>query len=1208
MVLFASLYRLMTKGDTKKHEPKKVHNVEIMKGEELEASKPISRSVSIMNVDQAIQLVPASRNRKRPRSESSTEKSPHKTVSFSSLQAKKSTNVLKDNDEHPTISSSSPPTVNPYLHVPIACKSKEHILLNENSLEEDPGALFTPASPVRSVVSCDGSQVDLDDDGSVYSSGQLDNLDVIPEECALSSSSSSLPDNLQLHINALHIEASLGPMKPLLSRLMIHPGHNRKGTFNVAVDPVALGLKDYTSIVKHPMDLGTVKKKLNGNIYRNHEEVASDIRLCFRNALIYNPKSHPVHEAAEGLLLYFEKGYKAILNEKKEPSMPVNGRIVPMQHTCQSCLGRVCKICNEKCLPLEPTLVICSGAQCVGSKIRRGIIYHCSPDGTKAWCHRCFVTLPVILPSDTGEKSGTVQYKKDLLKRRNEEVAVERWLTCKKCGDGVHECCALANEFNVDRDTFECSVCSERLLPKSLDQLVNKSSESGCVSENDYSFISGQVYPAKVQHSFQGSCLDCRSLPSCPISEFIQYKLQQRMIDLQCPPHAEKTITVRVISDCTKNFHVPEMVKRHFRSSHSYRNTKVKGIIEAGQPSTETVYQSKAIALFQRFDGMDVCLFCMYVHEYEEDKSSNQKKRVYIGYIDSVEYFRPQELRTYMYHEIVTSYLATARARGFECAHIWSCPPSRGNSFVFWAHPSVQRTPTKDHLRSWYHRVICHGLENGIITNVTSLYESSFQDFDVNRKVQHKEGLNMEKRSIMPCPPLLEGDFWIEEVSRLCSSSIAKFFRTKNSKKYIPHERFSPNQLFQGDHSLCPAMHVVTVLRHDIMLHPSAAHFCKPVNATSLNLVDYHDIIKKPMDLGTVTIQCLLGEYDTFVQVVEDVELVFNNAMKYNPPGHFIHTMASDLLKYSQMQFETLTSFWRDLGVGNQSKQKSGIRDFSEVSMKLGAKISSNHNRRGFQNRYKEQNKSQKVHQGEASNLTPELVAKYMVGEDIWLLDKRHTHKSAPKSKQSQEKNKHTVCDGLLKHHESWLGDEMSKIVKRLRADFFVCNLLPNNDDCTSSAQANVQLYQDYISDFDISRYSSPTNMNFQRSTLPLVSDARYGLLEFSQYRNFQFDTLRRAKYSTAMMLLYLQNHDVPGIIPTCTSCKHEIKAVRWRKVHKAFDERRRSCQKLSVRMTSLEMDREDLCSSCYEKLPQKENHIPIVVTFKSLDDQKNID
>eukprot|EP01083_Nonionella_stella_P309676 1097709_1 len=107
--------------------------------------------------------------------------------------------------------------------------------------------------------------------------------------------------------------------------------------------------------------------------------------------------------------------------------------------------------------------------------------------------------------------------------------------------------------------------------------------------------------------------------------------------------------------------------------------------------------------------------------------------------------------------------------------------------------------------------------------------------------------------------------------------------------------------------------------------------------------------------------------------------------------------------------------------------------------------------------------------------------------------------------------------------------------------------------------------------------------------------------LEFSQYCNLQFDTIRRAKYSTAMLLYYLQNPDTSGIVPICCHCNGDITDVRWRRVNKAFDERRRSTLTLSVRTTSVDMSREEVCGKCYQNLDKKrkDDFIPIRVSFR---------
>lgn len=232
----------------------------------------------------------------------------------------------------------------------------------------------------------------------------------------------------------------------------------------------------------------------------------------------------------------------------------------------------------------------------------------------------------------------------------------------------------------------------------------------------------------------------------------------------------------------------------------------------------------------------------------------------------------------------------------------------------------------------------------GVITDVKSLYEYSFQEFEKGRDKNKNASVREKSQHIMACPPLLEGDFWIEEASRVYSGSVARYFRTKKSPTSKACQSFVPKKQFLGNDSKCPAMHVAAVLQDDIMVHPSAAPFCRPVNAAALKLHDYHNIIQKPMNLGSVVTRCLLGEYDTFGEIVSDIELVFKNAMRYNPKGHIVHTLASDLLQYSMTQLLSLVNYWKSLGVTHLSpcKESDGgiFEAFADLSMKLGVFIS----------------------------------------------------------------------------------------------------------------------------------------------------------------------------------------------------------------------------------------------------------------------------
>ncbi|GJN26420.1 hypothetical protein PR202_gb14348 [Eleusine coracana subsp. coracana] len=99
--------------------------------------------------------------------------------------------------------------------------------------------------------------------------------------------------------------------------------------FNAPVDVERLGLHDYHTVIKSPMDLGTVKEKLAAGRYASHGDFAADVRLTFSNALRYNPVGHEVHTFAGALLASFEKMYRAAVAwfeeecKRLEPPRPV---------------------------------------------------------------------------------------------------------------------------------------------------------------------------------------------------------------------------------------------------------------------------------------------------------------------------------------------------------------------------------------------------------------------------------------------------------------------------------------------------------------------------------------------------------------------------------------------------------------------------------------------------------------------------------------------------------------------------------------------------------------------------------------------------------------------------------------------------------------------------------------------------------------------
>ncbi|KAI3992722.1 hypothetical protein MKX01_021683 [Papaver californicum] len=80
----------------------------------------------------------------------------------------------------------------------------------------------------------------------------------------------------------------------------------RKDTYHVFARPVDPDeLPDYYDVIEHPMDFGTIRKKLAGGTYCNLEELENDVNLVCSNAMQYNAaetvyfkQAHSIQELA----------------------------------------------------------------------------------------------------------------------------------------------------------------------------------------------------------------------------------------------------------------------------------------------------------------------------------------------------------------------------------------------------------------------------------------------------------------------------------------------------------------------------------------------------------------------------------------------------------------------------------------------------------------------------------------------------------------------------------------------------------------------------------------------------------------------------------------------------------------------------------------------------------------------------------------------
>ena len=98
--------------------------------------------------------------------------------------------------------------------------------------------------------------------------------------------------------------------------------------FMAPVDPVALNIPTYHSIIKKPMDFGTIKSKLDQGEYENAKEFESDARQVFQNCYKFNRQGDAVHRAGQELESIFDSEWSK-KRDWVEANTPASGAQSP---------------------------------------------------------------------------------------------------------------------------------------------------------------------------------------------------------------------------------------------------------------------------------------------------------------------------------------------------------------------------------------------------------------------------------------------------------------------------------------------------------------------------------------------------------------------------------------------------------------------------------------------------------------------------------------------------------------------------------------------------------------------------------------------------------------------------------------------------------------------------------------------------------------
>ena len=93
--------------------------------------------------------------------------------------------------------------------------------------------------------------------------------------------------------------------------------------FQTPVDAIKLNIPDYHKIIKHPMDFGTIKKRLDHNYYFSAKECIKDFNTVFTNCYVYNKAGEDIVVMAQTLEKLFLTKIATMPKEEIEaPSQP----------------------------------------------------------------------------------------------------------------------------------------------------------------------------------------------------------------------------------------------------------------------------------------------------------------------------------------------------------------------------------------------------------------------------------------------------------------------------------------------------------------------------------------------------------------------------------------------------------------------------------------------------------------------------------------------------------------------------------------------------------------------------------------------------------------------------------------------------------------------------------------------------------------------
>eukprot|EP00039_Didymoeca_costata_P016272 m.287898 g.287898 ORF g.287898 m.287898 type:complete len:900 (+) comp16368_c0_seq19:280-2979(+) len=298
----------------------------------------------------------------------------------------------------------------------------------------------------------------------------------------------------------------------------------------------------------------------------------------------------------------------------------------------------------------------CRGATCF---IKYGCVYwyYDPQDGEDEilYCqaHYAKLSVEITIPRFGNGTGGDITFLKSQLKRakHNTPLVGEKLVECVSCGHEAHEICRMYNSYRSE--PYKCEKC-----------MKDANEETPPIQSP-------------------------KDLPCTKLSNALQAEVATRV------PLVGRLVCVRVVN----MEHMANEVKPIFRQRFPDHPSKLP-------------YTHKVILCFMDVEGRPVCFFGMIVHECGNSTPEPNKNRVYISLLDSVKLPKsmlPSQYRTAIYHSILRGYLRYCGQLGFRYAHIYTCPPRKGQNYIFPFKPDDQKEISSQRLRKWYFDMLQFG-------------------------------------------------------------------------------------------------------------------------------------------------------------------------------------------------------------------------------------------------------------------------------------------------------------------------------------------------------------------------------------------------------------------------------------------------------------------------------------------------------------------